>query len=449
MRYSLIQFIMKKLLLLSMILVIGVLYVSCRHEFTFSSRTELKINSAKSWFDLYQKSSDLLPIFKNIRYYWDKANVFTYKNGYQAITVPVTEINQNPDYLGKRTLYLFPWKNGKGYYATLFEFLPDEKHLKEHNGKFDLKTFDGIIASWDLKKGFTAGIQYNDGLINKRANIVFKESEQMISQSVNSTLPNVTVTGIIRAANWGFYWVSLVNSFGQSTIMYWNGGGNDPCEYTGCSSEDPYANFDPYAYVEPYNNEDNDNIAEPKDITNRVDNLCLSATLNAAISNNLSNTITDILHNTFGAQADFNINFLDDNLNDPLKDAKTTPFLYSNGRIDFNVTLNTGVLPSASKEYTAVTIYHEIVHAYLRTLGVTGQNLQHIVMTEQYVSKLESALQSMFPNLSNLDAKALSWGGLMDTPAWTKFKEDHPADAQNLEVVNAQHRVRTTGTPCN
>jgi hypothetical protein len=440
---------MKKMYIFFLLLIMGVLYLSCRRELTLSSRNESKINLAKTWFDTYQKTTAILSMYKNTRYHWDKANVFTYENGYQAITVPVTEINQNPDYRGKRSLYLFPWKNGKGYYTTLFEFLPEENHLKEHNGNFDLKTFDGIIASWDLKTGFTAGIQYKNGVVNQRANIVFKKRHDLVTQTVNSTLPTVTVTGYIPAANWGFFWVTLMNSFGYSTSILLGGGGNNPCEYGGCNNNDPYANFDPNAFTEPDNNDDNDDEAEVKDITKNVDDPCLSATLDAATADNMSNKISDMLHNTFGGKADLNINFLDDNLNDPMKDGKTTPFVYSNGRIDFNVTLNTGVLLDASKEYTAATIYHEIIHAYLRTSGVTGQDLQHITMTERYVTQLESSLHSLFPNISDLDAKALSWGGLMDTPAWTNFKTNNPTDAQNLEVANSQHRVHTKGTPCN
>lgn len=128
---------------------------------------------------------------------------------------------------------------------------------------------------------------------------------------------------------------------------------------------------------------------------------------------------------------------------------KTTPFIYSNGRCDFNITLNTDVLKDASKEFTAATIYHEIVHAYLRTSGVTGYDLQHNAIAAEYESKLESSLKSLFPNLSDLDAKSLSWGGLMDTPAWADFKAKNPSQAQDMEVANSQRRVHTKGTPCN
>jgi hypothetical protein len=441
---------MKKMYIFFLLLIVSIFYLSCRREFTLSNRNESKINLAKEWFFSYQKTTLTQSVFKNIRYHWDKANVFTYENGYQVITVPVTQINQNPNYKGKRSLYLFPWKNGKGYYTTLFEFLPEENHLKEHNGNFDLKTYDGIIASWDLKMGFTAGLQYKKGIVSKRVNILYKKKYESVTQSLGSPLPGVTVTAIIPAANWGAFWVTLMNSFGFSSTILWSGrGDNNPCEYEGCNNNDLNKIFDTNAFTEPENNDDNDGKAEVQDITKNVDDPCLSATLDAAIDDNLSNNINEILQNTFNCKTDLNINFLDEDLNNPIKDANTQTISNGKGRLDFNVTLNIGVLPEASKEFTAATIYHEIVHAYLRTGGLTDRNLHEIVIAEKYQSQIESSLHSLFPNISDLDAKALSWGGLMETPAWDKFKTANPKDALDLEVANSKHRIHDKGTPCN
>ncbi len=197
------------------------------------------------------------------------------------------------------------------------------------------------------------------------------------------------------------------------------------------------------------NNDDGDNIAELLQILDGVNNQCLKATLNQVISSNLNNSITDILHNTFGATDDFNINFIDAGLNNPMKDGNTSTLRWPSGRLDFEITLNTEVLPDASKEYTAATIYHEITHAYLTTTGVaTGTGLQHIAMANNYVTKLTSSLISAFPGLDPLDAKALAWGGLQGTPAFDSIQINHPTEYTDLLVRNSQHRVSTKGTPC-
>lgn len=201
-------------------------------------------------------------------------------------------------------------------------------------------------------------------------------------------------------------------------------------------------------YSEPGNNDDNDGIAEIKEIIDAVTNACLKSTLNTVISSSLSNNITNILYNTFGGTTDFNIKFADNSLNDDMKDGNTSTTIFTNGRMDFTVTLNTDILPGASKEYTAITIYHEILHAYLRSGGMaSGAGLQHNTMANSYVSGLISSLLSAFPTLDPLDAKALAWGGLQDTPAYDSIRVNHPAEYDDLRVRNSQHRANTKGTP--
>jgi hypothetical protein len=446
---------MRKLFLIFTTILISFSYYSCKRELLFNDNGSMKINNAKVWFDNFLKTNTINPVFKNIEYHWDKASKFTFKNGYEAITIPITEINQNPEYYGKRILYLFPWKNAKGYYSSVFEVIPELTHLKNNYDKINLKKFDGIISTWDLKTGFLRGIKYEAGtgvsnikLELKRAqSISLPEHTNSVTYSTN--LPPVTVIGYIPSANWNSFWISLMGNLGYNTSSLWGGSGGNPCEYSGCGgSENPGDYIDPNSFVEPNNNDDNDGITEVKDITDDVDDPCLKGTLNSVTSSNLGNGITDILHNTFGGTADFNIHFQDDALNNNMKDGKTHAVIWGSGRMDFDITLNTETLPDASKEFTAATIYHEILHAYLRTTGIIG-DLQHIAMANDYTSKLASSLLSAYPNLDPLDAKALAWGGLEGTPAYDSIRTNHPSEFTDLQSRNAQHRVHTKGTPCN
>jgi hypothetical protein len=198
----------------------------------------------------------------------------------------------------------------------------------------------------------------------------------------------------------------------------------------------------------PPNNDDWDGFVEAQTIDNKIQNPCLSGTFTLVASSSLNNFITDVLTTTFGETGDFNIEIKDEILNNLLKDAVTTAQPYSNGRIDFLIKLNSEVLPDASKEYTGATIYHEILHAYLRTKGIKGDLIQHNILANEYADKLKDAIINAFPSIDPIDAKALAWGGLHETAAYDSIRTNHPTEFADLQSRNAKHRVSTSGTPC-
>ena len=443
---------MRKIFITFLIITSTFLYFSCKRESLNSELISPKILKAQNWFENYLTTFSTNLVFKNIHYHWDKAKEFTFKNGYVAITIPITEINQNPNYTGQRILYLYPWKNGKGYYTTVFEILPDKSHLVNNLGKINLKKFDGIICAWDLKIGFTKGIKYQSSNAVSNINLEIKKlSGQISNVTLNgSNLPPVTVYSYISSANWNMFWISLMNSLGYNTSNLWGSGGGNPCEYSGCGgSENPDDFIDPNSFTEPNNNDDNDGKAETKDVTDNIDDTCIKATFDKITSLNMRNNISDILHNTFGGSKDFNIHFHDDPLGDVMKDGNTVPVIWPSGRMDFDITLNSEVLPNSSREFTAATIYHEILHAYLRTTGLIGNLNHHNSMANDFATKLANALQNAFPGLDPLDAKGLAWGGLDGSAAYDSIRVNHPSELLDLQSRNAQHRVNSKGTPCN
>jgi hypothetical protein len=133
---------------------------------------------------------------------------------------------------------------------------------------------------------------------------------------------------------------------------------------------------------------------------------------------------------------------------DMLTDATT---LYNQNTNTYEVTLNTNVMENASKEYVAVTIMHEIIHAYMGAYWGTVRNndTQHPLMVECYfVNLMANSLGSLFPNLSQYpgDAMALAWYGLDQTPSWDNFTILQKLEMQN---INDAHKNRTNGTvPC-
>ncbi len=119
-----------------------------------------------------------------------------------------------------------------------------------------------------------------------------------------------------------------------------------------------------------------------KDIKNNLSNPCLQAMLNAAISKQLKSWV-----------------------------AKTVNSLGGNGG---NFNLDQDSLPGKSKEVIATAIYHEIIHGVFAINNVPII-LQHETMAESYRQKIAEGLKALFPAMSDGDANALGWIGLVKT----------------------------------
>lgn len=108
----------------------------------------------------------------------------------------------------------------------------------------------------------------------------------------------------------------------------------------------------------------------------------------------LANDIATLLNKTFGTNNNINITFYNKSFGNVTEAAKT----YSQGSTDKNgdtfscdVYLNDDVIKGASQEYILATIYHEVVHAFLRyehlTLGEKTFNQRYPFIKEEFLSK--------------------------------------------------------------
>ncbi len=456
---------LKNILLFSIKLIfIFVLYSSCNksEEIQLSKKT-LEKKEIFRWIDKQKKEShyqglpatiDLLS--KNLDF--TKIEYVTQNRDTDYYVIPVNESFKTLrkfDPNSKISLVILAQKNTI-IKSFIFQYLPLNRKIKsisnssiidiyqqKHtniNGKFRFLDISGIIEYQLTHKNGS----YAFGTLN------YRNESQINTQRYPNKITNSYGEG---CSDW--YLVTTYFLEDGSTYQDW--------EYIGttCSNQDCLQNGEPVPCRgngsggggsnsnEAPNNEDYDDIAELKSIIKNVKNPCLSSILDEAIDSQLKNNLTDILHNTFGAKKDFNITFIDTSLNNNIRDGQTTSITHPNGRIEFIVKLNTEVLLDASKEYVAATIYHEIIHAYLMTAGITGQNLHHNTMAEEYQLKIASALKSIFPSLPLIEADALSWGGLMTTNLWNTYQSNHPSDALNLQVLVSQHRVKTIGSSCN
>ncbi|MBM0650412.1 hypothetical protein JMN10_02330 [Capnocytophaga genosp. AHN8471] len=117
-------------------------------------------------------------------------------------------------------------------------------------------------------------------------------------------------------------------------------------------------------------------------IINELENPCAKALVDKAPT--LANDIATLLNKTFGTNNNINITFYNKSFGNVTEAAKT----YSQGSTDKNgdtfscdVYLNDDVIKGASQEYILATIYHEVVHAFLRyehlTLGEKAFNQKY------------------------------------------------------------------------
>jgi hypothetical protein len=184
------------------------------------------------------------------------------------------------------------------------------------------------------------------------------------------------------------------------------------------------------------------------DVYNHMSNACLSTTFNNLKNNGINNKVSDILFNIFGKSQNLELYFddvpmADGNLNgrfvscDPQQD----------GSMKLYIELNENTLPSASREYTTITILHEAVHAYLALSNETSL-LDHEETALKYRAAMASALTSIY-GTPQTTADALAWQGLFGTSIWNTFQSTFPALSHSIRNINVSNHSGTSGTTCN
>lgn len=183
-------------------------------------------------------------------------------------------------------------------------------------------------------------------------------------------------------------------------------------------------------------------------ITNNVTNPCLKKMVDATIISGMSTQINSLIRNVFGGSTSINLDFEDVNTLPNYADGKTLPNNgVANGSLDAHIQLNVNLLPNYSQEYVARVIMHEALHAYMDSKGIVADE-EHETMVINYVSQMASSLRTMFPNLSESDAKNLSLGGLQLTNTFqTKIENDIQLSG-NFTAINLAYSVGSLGTRC-
>lgn len=175
---------------------------------------------------------------------------------------------------------------------------------------------------------------------------------------------------------------------------------------------------------------------------------------------NLENKVSAWLNKTFNNNVDHHIIFRVDNNMEATTDGTHSGKTFNNSSVHV-ITLNGKMLQTASQEYIAVTMFHEVLHGYLGTefyrLAQEGNQSQFGVLypgwsptniggQERYVSNhssfastlqdLANALKSFNPSMSNYDALALAKGGVVSNMGQVEIS------------INNNHKNGSAGTKC-
>lgn len=178
-----------------------------------------------------------------------------------------------------------------------------------------------------------------------------------------------------------------------------------------------------------------------------------------------------IMDSVFGVNDDYNLEFnIDSTLDKNSEDGYATTGIRRGPSLqNLQISLNPWVLTNASKEYIAVTFFHECVHAYIdhnryllamnyidsstfiqrfplfwdykRRLS-SAELVQHTIMANNYISHFKNLIINFNPSVTDSIANALAWGGLESTTAWKNNK-----DTTSIKLINQQARgVNTDST---
>jgi hypothetical protein len=184
-----------------------------------------------------------------------------------------------------------------------------------------------------------------------------------------------------------------------------------------------------------------------KKVIDSLKNKCQKMALSHLKGQIFAGRYSIMLYQFFGAQAKSTLEFYSGNTG--TADAKTLPGgVYPNAYS--RIILSNTNMQHASQEYIAVTIMHEILHAYFALAKwdptMTDRDIRdHRQMANDYVCILADALTEMFPDMPYKEATALSWGGLELTDVYQALPQ---ADRNEMEATNSYYRLGISGTKC-
>ena len=343
----------------------------------------------------------------------------------------VPSLHNDLTHLGKQRLVIYD-KGGKGKVAYVFDYMPSDafsSKIDEVNAvNIRDKKFDGKLAVHTLSD-------------KKIARFVWEKGE--VHQRIGARTGNATSTDCsISVYVYGCGRIIIGGNVGslECSVRY-----TISCWIDNQMQDDWCIETDPDCINGSGGDGDGGTDYTAVDYITLVNlNPCNTQIWNKLATTTSLGDINQFIR-TFNSDASHNISVRQERFGNTIVDGTA---VYDASTNTYEITLNTDIMENASQEYIAVTLMHEVLHAYLGAyFGIDRSNdVQHPLMVENYcVDFMANALRSMFPNMSMDDALALSWQGLDNTPS---YNAKSLAERFRLQTINDNYKSHVNGTIC-
>ncbi|MDQ1090203.1 hypothetical protein [Siphonobacter sp. SORGH_AS_1065] len=419
----------------------------------------LDVNSVKEWYNKINKGTRSKSIFSKLTPDWKNAASIRFeKQEKYLLQIPfIQAVDQYRVYedtqvvkLPQPQLVIYFDDHAKEYKSGILEVIPEYNFYKKHSGSVYRKDFTG---EWYLRNSdgtAIEGYKYENGKIIAKLSVGNNRGGRANSGGCECKRRAVFSAGCQLGNSVIVIAKEYISNCDEPIIPQWTfepGMRCDNFQIIEGPREDVVCWSEPETPTDP-NNGGGGDINDPSqpnwkwyeqpgafifDIINNLNNECFKSVLGDMLNASFKSEVQIILRN-FKEAGTREITFAEGILEDGT-DADEIPTNATSSQI----TLNSSDLAYASEEYIAATIYHEVLHSYLRDTGIL-RDTHHNLMANNFVIPMADALRGLFPNLSQSDAEALAWGGLQETTAWKEFEKVDLMRTRAIAIVNQQYK---------
>lgn len=281
---------------------------------------------------------------------------------------------------------------------------------KIHKDRYDFTLFTGTVSVYNLTGKFINKVEFEEGEpVNQN-----KLKNNQVSVATMADLQEVTVIGYRHMPNYiALMPIESCPTCGPEPDDPNGGGGNGIIFIGG-----------------------NEAAATAPKIENLVKDPCLANIVQKIIEKDLANAMSKRILALFDKSETMNLYFVDrsTNVGDEAGNFRVTYFPKT-GISNYVIYLDlTKMPPTASNEYKAAVIIHEITHAIIRSNLTSEENKamlgaeKHYIMLQNYIEEMKAFLQETF-TLNDREALSMIFEGISDlNNEMNKFGEPVPEE---------------------